>query len=331
MYGETKQDTFRDIAANIETNSPYQKRAPAPKAMMSVKEMGDLLGLKKTERYWLIHKQYFKTETVMGQLRVDLESFESWYANQLGYHKITGEEPGSELKKNYLSPGDICDLLALDEGSVYELIRKNQMETIKADRRTMVRKESFYHWYSSQSRYRTKQDRMQDAPVEHATLSMPEAARLLGVPRETLYSILQSRQYHTLFEFLEIADRKRITKRSFEHFLALQKSYRLDPAADYTPAAPDDNRAIADFLRTKVAEKASVRSLTTGPKIPSEDSALPSPHSPDYLTQDEAAAMANVKRCTVSSWCSKGYFTVIRVGKTVRILRKEYENWLNNR
>ena len=30
------------------------------KKYMSVKEMGDLLGIKKTDRYWLLKKGYFK-------------------------------------------------------------------------------------------------------------------------------------------------------------------------------------------------------------------------------------------------------------------------------
>lgn len=37
---------------------------------MSVPEMGRLLGLGKTESYWLIKKNYFKTITVGGTMRV---------------------------------------------------------------------------------------------------------------------------------------------------------------------------------------------------------------------------------------------------------------------
>ena len=34
--------------------------------------MGDLLGLKKTERYWLVHKNYFETKTAIGKMWVDI-------------------------------------------------------------------------------------------------------------------------------------------------------------------------------------------------------------------------------------------------------------------
>ena len=47
---------------------------------MSVPEMGRLLGLGKTESYWLIKKNYFKTITVGGTMRVMIDSFEEWYA-----------------------------------------------------------------------------------------------------------------------------------------------------------------------------------------------------------------------------------------------------------
>ena len=53
-----------------------------PRKWMSVHEMGDMLGLKKTDRYWLVHKNYFRTETLLGKMRVEIASFEKWYANQ---------------------------------------------------------------------------------------------------------------------------------------------------------------------------------------------------------------------------------------------------------
>ena len=42
-----------------------------PRKWMSVHEMGDMLGLKKTDRYWLVHKNYFRTETLLGKMRVE--------------------------------------------------------------------------------------------------------------------------------------------------------------------------------------------------------------------------------------------------------------------
>ena len=33
-----------------------------------------------------------------GKIRINIVSFEKWYANQIKYHKVTGEEPGKKLK-----------------------------------------------------------------------------------------------------------------------------------------------------------------------------------------------------------------------------------------
>ena len=40
------------------------------RTVISVREMGDLLGLKKTERYWLVHKNVFETKIILGKMRV---------------------------------------------------------------------------------------------------------------------------------------------------------------------------------------------------------------------------------------------------------------------
>ena len=89
-----------------------------PRKWMSVHEMGDMLGLKKTDRYWLVHKNYFRTETLLGKLRVEIASFEKWYANQEKYHKVTGEEPGLELKKSSYSPRKIVRKMQLQRQPV---------------------------------------------------------------------------------------------------------------------------------------------------------------------------------------------------------------------
>ena len=75
---------------------------PALQKTMSVPEMRKLLGLKKTESYWLVHRNFFKTEIIGGVMRVDIESFEKWYANQIKHKKVNGEAPGRELTKTSL-------------------------------------------------------------------------------------------------------------------------------------------------------------------------------------------------------------------------------------
>ena len=116
------KEEYQDLIRDIESNSPY-KRTPSPqKKWMSVTEMGALLGLKKTDRYWLLHKNVFESREIAGKLRVNIASFEKWYANQVKYQKVTGEEPGLELKKWSYSVCDIAQLLEIEESDSYFVI-----------------------------------------------------------------------------------------------------------------------------------------------------------------------------------------------------------------
>lgn len=148
---------------------------------MSVKEMGDLLGIRKTDRYWLVHKNVFETRTISGKMWVNIAGFEKWYANQVKYQKITGEEPRQELKAWSLSPRDIAQLLDIPEYRVYELIKEKNRETVTIDFRTRIRKDSFEKWYRGQKHYRTAEDRERDQALEDATITFPQAATILGV------------------------------------------------------------------------------------------------------------------------------------------------------
>lgn len=65
------------------------------KTTMSVREMREILGLGKTDSYWLLKKKFFDVVLVNGKMRVVIESFEKWYANQVKYSKVKGPLQGS--------------------------------------------------------------------------------------------------------------------------------------------------------------------------------------------------------------------------------------------
>ena len=93
-----KMDDVEEIISKISESSPYKRRPTQKRTWMTVPEMGKLLGLKKTDRYWLVHKNVFESKEIAGKIRINIASFEKWYANQIKYHKVIGEEPGKELK-----------------------------------------------------------------------------------------------------------------------------------------------------------------------------------------------------------------------------------------
>ena len=106
------------------------------KKSMSVPEMRRLLGLGKTDSYWLIKKGYFKTIMLFGKMRVMVDSFEEWYANQFHYKKVDGTPPGQNWRHT-MSIRETADILGIAPTTVYSRIDKK----------------SFEEWYANQSKY----------------------------------------------------------------------------------------------------------------------------------------------------------------------------------
>lgn len=195
------------------------------KTTMSVAEMRHLLGLGKTDAYWLVHKNRFETILVNGKMRIIKDSFEKWYANQVKYKKIDGSPPGEELRASSYSVRELSELLATDENNIYTLLKSKELPSIKVDYWMRIPKDAFEKWYASQNRFRTPVDRERDRETEGNSMTMPEAARLLGISRSEMYRILKAKENRKVFRIVVIAGRKRIMKDSFETWYAGQKTY----------------------------------------------------------------------------------------------------------
>lgn len=232
------------------------------KTTMSVPEMRQLLGIGKTDSYWLVHKQCFETILVEGKMRVVIDSFEHWYANQIKYKKVDGTPPGEELQSNSYSPPEIAEMLGLCESVIYDIIKRYDIETFQADYWTRVRKEVFEAWYKSQTKYRTKEDRERDAELEASSMTMPEMARLLMITRDQVYNILNQKRNKGLFEFVYIADQRRITKESFERWYAGQEKYcKLCDRSESEIAAMERKQQEMEKPRLQVDETKEVFTL----------------------------------------------------------------------
>lgn len=92
-----EETAFEEVLSEIEENSKYKRLPPMEKTWMTVPEMGNLLGLKKTGRYWLVQKNYFECREIAGQMRVNIASFEKWYANQVKYQKSEWGRTGKKI------------------------------------------------------------------------------------------------------------------------------------------------------------------------------------------------------------------------------------------
>lgn len=195
------------------------------KTTMSVPEMQRLLGLGKTDAYWLVKKQCFETVVVAGKMRVVIDSFEHWYANQVKHSKVHGPPPGKELRAESYSPQELAEELGVALSSVYEIIKRCHIETFEVDTWMRIPKDSFRKWYSTQYKYRTRADRARDAALEAQTMTMPEVAQILGIPRKAVYHILLYGRDRDKFDFVFIAGRRRVTKESFERWYADQSRF----------------------------------------------------------------------------------------------------------
>ena len=231
-------------------------------ATISVMEMGTMLGLKKTDAYWLVHKQCFETVTVGGKMRIVLKSFEHWYANQVKHRKIDGTPPGQELRANSYSIKEMAEELGVAEGVAYDIIKRYAIETFEVDTWKRVRKDVFDAWYRTQSRYRTREDREKDAELEASSMSMPEMAGMLLIPRAEVYHILLTGKDREKFDFVYIGGRRRVTKSSFENWYVGQTKYRK--LCDRPPeeiAGIEKQKKEAEHPRLKVDESKAAFTL----------------------------------------------------------------------
>ncbi len=154
---------------------------------MTVPQMRKMLGLKKTESYWLVHRNFFQTDIVNGHMMIDVESFEKWYANQVKHRKVDGPEPGAELTRMSYSFAEVAEMLGVSGAVVYEIWDKNNLETFTVDFVKRIPKEVFEKWYAGQTRYRKRKHGSHVGAKRSRYISRDEAAVMAGVTPSTLF------------------------------------------------------------------------------------------------------------------------------------------------
>ena len=323
----------------------HSKSKQDARQYMSVKQMGDLLGLGRTERYWLVHQNRFETETIRGKMWVNVSSFENWYANQVKYRKINGEEPGQKLREWSYSIRDIAGMLNVSESRVYKLAKNGTFETIHIDDRIRIPRASFDTWYSSQDHFRNEEDRRKDVEAVRDTITLPQMAALLGISRKQVYGILKSPKYAKYFSIVTYAGHRRVTKESFSAFLDAQDRYAL--ALETTDEAAIDGYS-SDDCASNTGETTD-RPFDASSAISSDKGSLPSElrestssNSPDpckedssslpeYLPIAKAASMAGISRQALSKYGDNNSFEMIKRAGRIYIRQSTFASWLDGR
>lgn len=228
-----------------------------------------------------------------------ISSFEKWYANQVKYHKVNGPPPGEELCKRSYSVPDAAEILKVKPETIYTLIRQGKLKTETADFCMRIPKEEFERWYRSQSRYRTAADRERDREIEAQTISIPEMAKLLGIPRKNVYGILDCKKYRDCFVIERVADRPRITKKSFKAWLKSQSTYQLQKSKKETHEEPP--------LK------------------------LQCPKNGKYYSFQEIQAFYGISRPTLDSWVLKEGIPTMKLGRVKRIQKDAFDEVLKSK
>ena len=183
--------------------------------------------------------------------------------------------------------------------TIYTLIRQGKLKTETPDFCMRIPKEEFERWYRSQSRYRTAADRKHDREIEAQTISIPEMAKLLGIPRKNVYGILDCKKYRDCFVIERVADRPRITKKSFKAWLKSQSTYQLQKSKKETHEEPP--------LK------------------------LQCPKNGKYYSFQEIQAFYGISRPTLDSWVLKEGIPTMKLGRVKRIQKDAFDEVLKSK
>lgn len=264
------------------------------KRTMSVPEMRKLLGVKKTESYWLVHKNYFKTELINGTMRVDIASFEKWYANQTKHKKVTGEKPGAQLCAASYSFRDVANMLGEYDGTIYDLWNRKGLPTVTVNYRKRIPREIFDSWYENQNEYHKVDGPATIEEIEEKFILFREAAAMLKMSNEELLTLIRKGKYKDLLEMRMFDNKRWISRRGFQDFLNLHDQYKIRQAKN------ESGSGISKFLSQK-----------------------------QYISKEEAARIAGVSKSTVAKWALKGTFPCRAAGYVMRIERIPFLKWVD--
>lgn len=260
---------------------------------MSVPEMRRLLGIKKTESYWLVHRNFFKTDMIGGRMRIDIESFEKWYANQVKHKKVNGEPPGRELRERTYSFLEAANILGIRDCDLYAVWKNEGLEYVVVDFKRRIPVEVFERWYAGQSVYRKVDHIPTTDELEDEYICLQDAADILGISREKLAKIARSEEIGKLLDSTICNNKRWITRKSFELFLNAQNTYRI---------VSDEAKSGKDQEPVEIKE---------------------------YISRQDAAKLAGVTESTITKWMHLGKFTCTGAGQVLRIHRQEFITWMN--
>ena len=271
----------------------------------SVPELRKMLGIGKTESYWILKHRRIETVTIHGEIRILRPSFQEWYRHQTKYQIVGGPPPGEALRESSYSVKEIAELLAVSDDTIYTRISRGEFETFTADSCIRITKASFERWYSAQEKHRKPEDRVHDEQIRKETYSMPEIARILGVHRNTIYGIIGNEKNRNVFEIVRVSGQQRVTIESFTRWLNSQKRYKLKSQTERVHEVVAADTQV--FAEPEIEERQEAQVL---PKQ-------------NYRIEDIQEQL-KMSRKTIYKLIQTGEIKAVKVGKTYLIPVLEY-------
>ena len=152
-----EMDDVEEIISKISEDSPYKRRPTQKRTWMTVPEMGKLLGLKKTDQYWLVHKNVFESKEIAGKMRINIASFEKWYDSQSRYRTKEDREKDDIVEEATITMPEMARLLGLTRSQVYQILRNPKyshfFETIVIAEKKRITKENFQKCLEGQNQF----------------------------------------------------------------------------------------------------------------------------------------------------------------------------------
>ena len=233
-------------------------------------------------------------------MRIDLESFEKWYSNQVKYKKVGGEEPGKELREKSYSFKESANILGIHDSDLYDIWKNEKLEYITVDFVRRIPVDIFEKWYADQDVYRKVTHIPTAEELENDYICLQDAADLLGISREKLAKIARSEEIGRLLDSTICNNKRWITRKSFQLFLNAQNVYYI--------MNDGDKQEESQLLQENETLSLEIK---------------------EYISRQDAAELAGVSVSTVTKWMQSGEFQCVGAGKVLRVHRQQFLNWLN--
>ena len=110
----------------------------------------------------------------------------------------TAAKPTVQRQKTSISVPEMRRLLGLGKTDSYQLVKKGYFKTIIAGGQMRIMLDSFKDWYAGQFHYKKVTGEAPGSKWTATTMSVQEAADLIGITTSSFYDLLKKKPFETI-------------------------------------------------------------------------------------------------------------------------------------